>query len=297
MTKLDETAHGTDIMKIRAYSDMHLDHYGLLDVMWYPPMMPDDADTILILAGDIWTGTNFIMHSKDSWIGNLAPRFKQVLVVLGNHDYWPTEKYLTIKNGGKKCNEMLLDMGIMNVKVLDCDTFESDDVLFVGCTLWTDMDKFDPLAMYNMPQLMFYDGKITYDTSAKSLDLQTNSFSQLGWSRFTSELWCQTHMKHRDYLKIIFEQNKDKKIVVITHHLPLNTLGDPAFNGHQANCYYSSDLSDLILNNNVKLWFYGHTHHAKETLLGETLLVNNCVGYKAQAMEKLGLVKHKVFEV
>ena len=273
-------------MLVRCYSDMHLDGYNSHDVMWYPPKMPDDAETTLILAGDIWTGTNFIAHGEDSWIGNVAQHFKQVLIVLGNHDYWPNDKYLTIKDGGKKCNDLLFDMGIMNVKVLDCDTFEDGDVLFVGCTLWTDMNKSEPLAMFNMPRFMIDDGKIAYETGPAG-----------SWSRFTSEMWISTHDKHRDYLKIILDQNKDKNIVAITHHLPLTFLNDPDFNGHHANCYYSSDLSNMILDSNIKLWFYGHTHYQKETLFGETLLVNNCVGYRMQQMERRGLVRHKVFEV
>jgi predicted MPP superfamily phosphohydrolase len=285
-------------MKIREYSDMHLDHYGSQDVMWYPPKMPDDSETTLILAGDIWIGTHFIAHAEDSWIGNVSQHFKRVLVVLGNHDYWPTEKYLSIKAGAQKCRDLLAHLGIMNVFILDCDVLEVEDVLFVGCTLWTDMNKGDPLTMFNMPNSMHYDGKIAYETGLKSLNLQTNSYSQMGWSRFTSEKWVQTHYKHRDYLKIIFEQNKDKKIVAITHHLPLLTLNDPRFAGHHANHYYSSDLSDLILDNpHVKLWFYGHTHYQQELLFGETLLVNNCVGYKSQGFEQMHLVKHKVFEV
>jgi hypothetical protein len=183
---------------------------------------------------------------------------------------------------------MLADLGIMNVKVLDCDVVIDGDVLFVGCTLWTDMNKFDPLTMYNMPGYMRYDGKIAFDTGLNG-----------AWSRFTSEKWVQTFMKHRDYLKIIIEQNKDKKIVVITHHLPMPGLSNPMFATNTAgNGYYHSDLSDLILDNpHVKMWCYGHTHYQKETLVGETLLVNNCVGYKSQAFEQQHFVKHKVFEV
>lgn len=286
-------------MKIRIYSDMHLDHYGSRDVMWYPPKMPDDAETTLILAGDLWIGTHFIMHAEDSWISNVAQHFKRVLIVLGNHDYWPTEKYLSIVKGGQKCNDMLADLGLMNVNVLDCDVVIDEDVLFVGCTLWTDMNKFDPLTMFNMPRYMAYDGKIAYDTGLRSLDLQTNSYSQMGWSRFTSEKWVQTHVKHRDYLKIIIEQNKDKKIVVITHHLPAHNLNDPMYaSSTEGNGYYHSDLSDLILDNpHIKMWCYGHTHYQKETQIGETLLVNNCVGYKMQSFEIQHKVKHKVFEV
>jgi predicted phosphohydrolase len=248
--------------------------------------MPDDAETTLILAGDIWNGTNFIIHGEDSWIANVAQHFKQVLIVLGNHDYWINDKYITIKDGARTCNNLLAHLGIMNVKVLDCDIFEDGDVMFVGCTLWTDMNKGEPLAMFNMPRFMIDDGKSVYDEGPNG-----------AWSRFTSEKWVETHKKHRDYLKIILEQNRHKKIVVITHHIPLTFLHDPAYKDHHANCYYASDLSDLILDSNIKLWFYGHTHYQNETLFGETLLVNNCVGYRGQQMQARGLVKHKAFEL
>lgn len=132
--------------------------------MWYPPELPDDKDTILILAGDIWIGTKFIWNGTDSWISNIAPNFKQVLIVLGNHDYWAIQGgNLTIKDGAKKCNILLEQMCLFNVKVLDCDTFADGDYLFVGCTLWTDMDKEGPLAMYNMSRFMAYDGRIRYN--------------------------------------------------------------------------------------------------------------------------------------
>jgi predicted phosphodiesterase len=279
-------------VKLRIYSDLHQDHRE--PHYWYPPVLPDDAETTLILAGDLWTGSDFISHpivgtnnEYFSWIEKVAPRFKQVLIVLGNHDYWPTNRALTIKEGGRKCNEMLYDRGLMNVQVLDCDNVLDGDVLFVGCTLWTDMDNMDPLTMHNMTNFMRYDGRIAYETGPSG-----------AWSRFLSERWVYTHMRHRDYLKLIFEQNRDKKIVAITHHIPLKTVSDPAFQSAHGNGYYSSDLSELILDNpHVKLWAYGHTHYQNETMLGDTLLVNNCVGYKHQAMDEQGLVQHKVIEI
>jgi len=281
-------------MKIREYSDMHLDHYGGRfnvqtgePILWYPPELPDDKETLLILAGDLWISTKWIEFAGHSWIGKLSTRFKQVLIVLGNHDYWPCSHGLTILKGGDKCNAMLQDYGYYNVKVLDCDTYADGDYLFVGCTLWTDMKNGDPLAMHNMPQFMNYDGKIAYETGPDD-----------GWSRFTSQKWINTHWKHKDYIRIIAEQNRDKKIIVITHHLPLETLIDPRYVGDNSNYYYCSDLSDLILDNdNIKMWFYGHTHHQKDTWMVHCRLINNCVGYKSENLEHQGLIKHEVIEV
>jgi predicted phosphohydrolase len=279
-------------MKLRIYSDIHLDHYahGASSkgdkAFWYPPELPDDLDTTLILAGDLWIGTRFIEWAGFSWIGTVANRFKQVIVVLGNHDYWPMGD-LTVTKGGDKCNALLADMHIDNVIVLDCDTFMIEDVMFVGATLWTDMNNGDPLAMYNMTQFMTYDGKCKYITGANG-----------EYEKFSSFKWVQTHTKHRDYIKYVVEQNRDKKIIVITHHLPLASLGDPRYIGDNSNCYYSSDLSNLILDNpHIVLWCYGHTHHQKDTMMVSTRLINNCVGYAGEQYERQGLVKHKVIEI
>lgn len=281
--------------KLRIYSDIHLDHYGNRGVdphdgrpiMWYPPALPDDLDTTLILAGDLWVGTRFIEFGGASWISHVAKQFKEVFIVLGNHDYWPGNHSLNIVGGGDKCNAMLVDRGILNVTVLDMGCAVRDDVIFIGATLWTDMAHCDPLTMHRMDSYMAYDGKIAYSTGEGG-----------AWSRFTSEKWIQTFYRHRDYIKMMLELNRDKKAVIITHHLPLLTLGDPMYAGDFGNPYYMSDLSDLILDNeNIALWCYGHTHHQKDTMMVHARLINNCVGYQGQHMEQQGLVSHKVIEV
>jgi predicted phosphohydrolase len=285
-------------MKIRVYSDIHQDHYidGFHQTqlasdiarpkVWYPPELPDDKDTILLLVGDLWIGTRFIEWAGYSWIGDIATRFKQVLIVLGNHDYWP-QGDLSITNGGDKCNAMLQDAGILNVQVLDCDTFTVDDFMFVGATLWTDMLKRDPLTMHNMNNFMRYDGKIAYATGSNG-----------GWARFTSEKWVKTHYNHKRYIESIAQQNRDKNIVVLTHHLPLSTLVDPKYIGASENNYYCSDLSDLILDNvNIKYWFYGHTHWQHDTYMVHCRLINNAVGYLTEENEGWGRVKHGVIEL
>lgn len=279
-------------MFLRVYSDIHLDWFAERassvgdSAFWYPPELPDDKETILILAGDLWVGTKFIRWDKMSWISKVAPRFKQVLIVLGNHDYWP-QGDLSILGAAEKCNDMFEKMGLDNVILLDMDTYTEGDYLFVGATLWTDMFKFDPLAMHNMSSFMRYDGKIAYDTGPNG-----------EWSRFSSEKWVGTHIKHRDYIKHIASQNRDKKLIVITHHLPLMVMIDPHYAGSQDNAYYMSDLSDLILDNdNIKLWCCGHSHHTSDFYFEQCRMINNSVGYSSEHKEQEGLVSHAVIEV
>lgn len=290
-------------IKVREYSDIHLDHYKL-GRLWYPPELPDDKDTILILAGDLWVGTRFIEWEDFSretilidkntprpftvdsrtWIEKVAERFKQVLIVLGNHCYWPINSgSLTITKGGDKCNELLANRGLHNVKVLDCDTYLDGDFLFVGCTLWTDIGNRDPLGMSMINRFMAYDGKIAYETGTAGQ-----------WARFTSERWVHTHHKHKAYINLIARQNPDKTIVVITHHLPLMSLCDPRYKGDMSNVYYASNLENTILdNNNIRYWFYGHTHYQQDTIMVNCRLINNCVGYASEENEARKLVDHE----
>jgi predicted phosphohydrolase len=252
-----------------------------------PKELPDDKDTILILAGDIWIGTKFIEYAGFSWISVISSRFKQVLIVLGNHDYWPCNGALSIKDGADKCNSMLQDVGIFNAHVLDMSTVKIDNYLFIGATLWTDMYKMNPLAMHNMSNYMRYDGKIAYYTGQNG-----------AWERFTSQRWVQLHYKHREYIRLVASQNPSMKIIVITHHLPLHQLGDPNFANDSGTAYYVSDLSDLILDNpNIKLWACGHSHVHNDKIFGETRMYMNPVGYSSEQFEKRELIKHETLEV
>ena len=272
-------------MKIREYSDLHLDGYAS-NKRWYPPPLLDDRETILILAGDLWEGLKWIKHGESSWISQVAPRFKQVLVVLGNHDYWP-HGGLTITDGAAECNNLLADMGLSNVLVLDSSTWEYENTIFIGATLWTDLNEADPLTMHNMNRVMRYDGEIAYQTGPNGQ-----------WTRFIDSRWLQTHKKHKGFIERVSRENIDKTIVVITHHVPLTVLNDPRHSGTYEDGYYSSNLEDLILDNtNIKYWFYGHTHYQNRFELDECTLVNNCVGYRTENCEYFNQVDHGVIEI
>lgn len=285
-------------MIIRAYSDIHLDHYfdGSIPrdvhgkiIAWYPPSLPDDANTTLVLAGDLWKGTKFIEYMGYSWISDVASMFKDVVIVLGNHDYWPCKNTLTIKDGAEKARELLRSKNINNVHLLDMNTFElGGDFLFVGATLWTDLNKEDPLVMFGLSTTMFNDSKINYE----------NCHGQLRESKLTALKWLHTHRKHCEYIRLIANQNPHKKIVVVTHHAPLYHVLNPSFSRGFSNAYYGSNLSDLILDSpNIVAWIFGHSHHRVDEMFGNCRMINHPVGYRGEHSEKQINVLHDIIDL
>jgi hypothetical protein len=89
------------------------------------------------------------------------------------------------------------------------------------------------------------------------------------------------HDKTLAYIKLIVEEHKDKKVVVVGHHTPSfkschpNYAHDTLMNGG-----YHSDLSEFILDHpQIVLWTHGHTHHPFDYVIGETRIVCNPRGY------------------
>ena len=71
------------------------------------------------------------------------------------------------------------------------------------------------------------------------------------------------------------------KVVIVGHHAPSKSSTKPQYQGDFiVNGAYSSDLSDLILDNPcIKLWTHGHTHSSFDYMLGSTRIVCNPRGY------------------
>ena len=72
----------------------------------------------------------------------------------------------------------------------------------------------------------------------------------------------------------------DKKIVVVTHHVPSLKGIELEYQTDALTPAYASNLDDFILeHSNIKLWVHGHTHHKSQYEIGGTKLVCNPYGY------------------
>src|SRR5665213_557962 len=97
--------------------------------------------------------------------------------------------------------------------------------------------------------------------------------------RWTPELSVLEHEKTIVHMKAFFEKYKDKKKIIVTHHLPSEQCGDIKFLGSPLNPAFSSNLDDLIHAEQPILWVAGHTHSSCDFMIGNTQMIINPRGY------------------
>lgn len=218
--------------KFHLISDLHLEHEGFE----FPEV---DAD-YLCIAGD-FGGLDYY-----DFLDDVAPRYKKVFVVMGNHDYYDTDGM---------CIEEVLHGTILrsrgNVILLRRNQVYHDKeekFTIIGDTLWTDFNNKNPLAMGQARIFMpDYRGLIT-----------TNEGEQ-----FTPEYSTELHLQQKDMINTLIENTKsmypDHKIIVMTHHMPSDKLTSDKYKGNDLNPAFScKDMEDVI--EKVDYWFMGHSH-------------------------------------
>ncbi len=141
-------------MKVAITSDIHLE-FG----EWYPSN-PENAD-VLILSGDILVAKDlqklqedpngFLDNTKGNlfrqFLINCKQNYKHVVYVMGNHEHYHGDFAVSHQVLRKECD----DHGI---HFLDRDCVTIGDYTFIGGTLWTDMNKEDPLTLHSMTGMM-----------------------------------------------------------------------------------------------------------------------------------------------
>jgi hypothetical protein len=252
-------------MKIAVCSDLHLE-FGTVNLE-----NTENAD-VLILGGDICVAADLNMKDEyaiDSssnrserlheFFDRCCGRFSHVIYTTGNHEHYHGNFSNTYR--------VLLDrLGYLrNLHILDKETFVLDDITFIVGTLWTDMNKEDPITLMQMPKVM-------------------NDFRYVknGEVMFTPRDAVADHKKMLDCIKTTIEGRVDEKFVVVGHHAPSRMSTHSVYAKEVImNGGYSSDLNDLILSNpQIKLWTHGHTHHEFDYMIGDCRVVCNPRGYK-----------------
>ena len=171
---------------------------------------------------------------------------------------------------------------------LERDTKVIDDVTFIGATLWTDMNKEDPLTLFHIQQRM-NDFRCVENSNRvvnyKSFDDVENPDKptfRTRAARFCPEDAVEDHKKMLGYIKHIYTDMAPwKQMVVVGHHTPSHSSCHPRYKKDDLmNGGYHSDLSEFILDRpGIKLWTHGHTHEDFDYMLGSTRVVCNPRGY------------------
>lgn len=237
-------------MKVILLSDLHS------DVRDGRPVKIIETGDVLILAGDI--GDPFSKTYKIQFQQALN-KFKVVIVIAGNHEYWnvgyPPSRTLdqTIDQIRKVCSELSTDT--TKFVFLEKESLEIENVVFFGCTLWTNVNEDDAQQMNDM----------------RRIDK---------WSVQN----CQSeHKKAVEWLTKAIGTQTLKTKVVVTHHLPTFDLlykSDRPTIIKQLRTAYASDLNHLV--KSADFWFCGHQHIFRDIMVDECRCIINPIGTRAE---------------
>jgi predicted phosphodiesterase len=266
-------------MKIKVVSDLHLEFSDV--------NIPNDENCdVLILSGDIMTAEDLHDHPESSYgmysnvnLDNLGRRqavalrfrdflkrvnfqFPHVVYVAGNHEFYHGRWDASLDHLREECSKF------PNVYFLERDTKVINDVVFVGGTLWTDMNKEDSLTMFTIRSIMN--------------DFKVIKKDNDNWTNLKPADTTIRHRQTLDYIRLIVDDNKDKKCVVVGHHSPSFRSAHEMYKDDTLmNGAYHSSLEEFILDRpQIKLWTHGHTHYAFDYVIGETRVVCNPRGYE-----------------
>jgi Icc-related predicted phosphoesterase len=273
-------------MKIALCSDLHLE-FATISLE-----NPGDVD-VLILSGDICVSRDLMEYEPDNildfgksaryhaFFQECSARFPHVIYISGNHEHYHGDFKYTISDLKKRLGYL------ENLHILDKETIDIGDITFIGGTLWTDMNKEDPLTLHAIRK-MLNDFRVV-DNSNREVNYKT--FDDLDnpdkptfrtrIAKFSPEDTVIEHKEMLEFIKTVVAEKHDKKFVVVGHHTPSHFSCHPKYKDDQLmNGAYHSDLSEFILDRpQIKLWTHGHTHELFDYTIGETRVVCNPRGY------------------
>lgn len=244
---------------------MHLDFGGFRELA----AAHVDGVKTLVMAGDVvevvlLRNKSVLATNVLNYLSSLNERYDNVIWVMGNHEHYGNSFIHTKQNIVARCKEN----GWNNFHVLEKETLEIEDTIFFGATMWTTFRNGNPLSMNECQMYMqdynyihvgpgSYQDKIkltTYDTAAE----------------------CKRTLVK---LKEFAELKTDKKKVVVTHMAPHSKSLDPTYANSLVNDAYYEDVSELILDSDIKLWCHGHCHVNNDYMIGDCRVLSNTRGY------------------
>lgn len=239
-------------MKIATIGDLHLEHAALRhdDDNW--------LGEVLLLSGDI--GSPHALHKNKKFFKTLAKRFDRVLAVKGNHECYGYD----IREIDTILTDFYSSVGIV---YMDRSTHPlTKDLFVIGCTLWTDFNKNNPIAM-----------------TAAAAGMADYRYIRKGSRILTPMDVYNIHTDDMTYIKNVLHKNDDKKAIILTHHSPTYRIGKAI----QARSRYpqmvhsfSSDKEQFIEENtNITHWCSGHIHSNEVHQIGETTVISHSRGY------------------
>jgi len=250
-------------MKIAIASDLHLE-FGDIDLV-----NTQGAD-VLILSGDICVARDLQAADADAdltksqryhnFFQRCSAAFPEVIYVMGNHEHYHGDF-------SKTQNHLQSRLAYLeNVHVLEKDSVDIGDVRFLGMTLWTDMNRGDPITEQRI-RLMLSDFYAIKNSARRR--------------RFLPQDAREDHVSALEYIRQTVMADPDQRYVVVGHHAPSSQSTHKQYRDQYVmNGGFVSNLEPFILDlPQICLWTHGHTHHEFDYEIGACRVVCNPRGY------------------
>lgn len=249
-------------MKFRVISDVHQEFYLSEGNFWVPKVLPDDKDTVLIIAGDF----GLVKHKVTAvLLSQLCEQFYHVVYVLGNHEYWKHFLHGAVHKLQRETAH------IPNFTVLEKEHITLGDTVVIGATLWSD---------------------ITVLAAEFMNDYRAMRFHQSNPRRANYLDTLSVHMDSVEYIKTILSIFENKNKVIVTHFAPSFKSVAPYFHNSPVNSGYYTDLEWLA--EKTDYWVHGHMHNSSDYMIGDCRVLCNPVGYDGELNKDY---KDLIFEV
>lgn len=248
--------------KIALISDLHNE---LLRETGHP--VPDirlNADVdVLVLAGNI-----DIQEQGARYAVKQSQRLDiPVIYVLGNHEFYGTQHRPVIE-------KVLEETHGTDVTILDAESVVIADTLFIGATLWTDLELFGSNRK----------NQVLSHAALNSSDFDNIRLVHKPFSRaFTPSISCFWHEEDRAFIEAELAKDYDGKKVVISHHAPSRECLSSEEQEDLLSACHASHLDWMIDKYQPEAWLYGHTHYPNQLQRGKTTVINNPAGNSQQA--------------
>ena len=290
-------------MKFAVCSDLHLE--------FAPLTLENPGVDLLILSGDILVERDFdewnevqadngFMRQRavmfHTFFQECSKNFPHVIYIAGNHEHYHGDFKYTLSELKRKLAYL------PNVHVLDKEVFKLEDTIFVGSTLWTDMNREDPLTLHAISRMMNdfrcvtnSNRETSYRSDEPLLDENGNiRISENGvkmyqavfhtrTAHFSPEDAVEENKKSMEFIKQVVSNCAPwEQIVVVGHHTPSQQSCHPRYKDDQLmNGGYHNSYEEYIMDHpQIKVWTHGHTHERYDYMIGDTRIICNPRGYK-----------------
>lgn len=218
---------------------------------------PNSAINVLA-AGDISvSGKSY----TNDFFDRLCSMVDEVFYCYGNHEYYGNSIMNTLFDFKRKFSDYY-----DNLHVMEDNIYETEDYVVISSTLWTNYDNNNPAAIFEAGRVMNDYKKIrihkTESRKVRALDL-------IGVNR-QSEQYIFNMIKAY--------KNTNRKVIVMTHHSPVNIYDYPlrgvdfAFCNEYENRISYEECPDY--------WIFGHVHNTYQGDIGDCRLLAHCIGYE-----------------